>query len=364
MKFSCKTENLKKGLQLVSRIVGKNQSLPILNNVLLQTKDGLLKLSTTNLEIGIQTTIRGKVDKEGEMTIPAKLFSEYVNNVSSETIELETQKTNLKLSSKGSKTTIKGLDAAEFPLLPEIDPEIRFDIDVSVFKKALQQTVLASANDTSRPELCNVLLKIENKTLTFAATDSYRLAEKKIIIEQDINTTVLIPQTTLQEVNRIFDENDEESVLIEMTDNQIKFSTTSRFLISRLTEGQFPDYQQIIPTNNKTQCVVNVAVFSKSIRAASIFCRQGIDDIKLEFSNNKIVIKAINDKIGDSVIELDAEVVGDDNSIVFNYHYLLDVLGVVDSSEIDLGLTEANLPGIIRPHGDDSYTYVIMPIRQ
>lgn len=364
MKFSCKIENLKKGLQLVSHVVGKNQSLPILNNVLIETKEGSLNLSTTNLEIGIRTSVRGKVDKEGSVTIPARLMSEYINNLNSETVDLEVEKTNLKITSKGSSTTVKGLDASEFPLLPDIDPSVRLDLDVKTLKQSLSQTVLASATDNSRPELCSVLMKLTNKQIILTATDSYRLAEKKINIDQDLNMTVLVPQTTFQEVNRVFDDVDGGSVKIELTDNQIKFSNDNCFLISRVAEGQFPDYEQIIPDNNKTQCIVNVSGFSKAVRAASIFCRQGIDDLKLELKENKIILTAINDKVGESFIEVEADVVGEDNSIVFNYHYLLDVLGVVNSTEIDFGISESNLPGIIRPHGDDRYTYVIMPIRQ
>ncbi len=364
MKFSCKIENLKKGLQTVSHIVGKNQTLPILNNVLLEAKNGSLNLSTTNLEIGIKTSIRGRVEKSGSLTVPARLLSEYINNLNSETVDLETQKTNLKISSKGSNTTIKGLEAAEFPLLPDIEPVAKFDIDVKILKKALGQTVLASANDTSRPELCSVLLKLAKKKMILTATDSYRLAEKKIDLDQDIDMSLLIPQSTLQEVNRVFDDNDSNVITIELTDNQIKFSNEFYFLISRVAEGQFPDYQQIIPDNNKTQCIVGSQNFIKAVRAASIFCRQGIDDIKLDLKNNKITITAINDKVGESFIDVDADVVGPENSIVFNYHYLLDVLGVVDSVEVDFGISESNLPGVIRPHGDVDYTYVIMPIRQ
>jgi len=363
MKFSCKIENLKKGLQLVSHVIGKNQSLPILNNVLLETEEGVLNLSTTNLEIGIKTSVRGKVDQQGSITIPARLLTEYINNLNTENIDLEVDKTNLKIFSKGSNTTIKGLDASEFPLLPDIEPTTRFNLNLKILKKSLSQTVLASATDSSRPELCSILMRLNNKQIILTATDSYRLAEKKISLDQDLNIALLIPQTTLQEVNRVFDGSD-ENIKIELTDNQIKFSSENCFLISRVAEGQFPDYEQIIPNNNKTQCIVNTNNFIKAIRASSIFCRQGINDLKLELRDNKIILKAVNDKIGESFIEIEADLIGEDNNIVFNYHYLLDVLGVVDTPEIDFGISEGNLPGVIRPHGDINYTYVIMPIRQ
>ncbi|MGB0757596.1 MAG: DNA polymerase III subunit beta [Patescibacteria group bacterium] len=363
MKFSCKTENLKKGLTTISHVVGKSHNLPILQNVLLSVEDGVLKLATTNLEIGIQTIINGKAHKTGSVTVPARLLTDYINNLSAETVDISTQKTNLHITAEKSQTTIKGMDASEFPLLPTIEAKARFGIHGALLKSALQQTVFASANDTTRPELCTVLMLIANNKLTLAATDSYRLAEKVIDVDISEQFEVLVPQSTLQEVYRVFDDNIDE-VVVEISDNQIKFSHSQTYLISRVSEGQFPDYKQIIPDKSNTTAQVSVLLFSKAIRAASIFCRQGINDVKVVFGKNNLKVYAVNDQVGESQVEVEAEVKGGDGEIVFNYHYLLDVLAVQETDTVLFGMTKNDLPGVITPVGDDTYTYVIMPIRQ
>lgn len=364
MRISCTTENLKKGLHIVSHIVGKNQNLPILNNVLLVAEDGILTLSTTNLELGIQAQVRGKIEEGGSVTVPARLLTDYINNVSAETVELTSQDFNLAIKAEKSHTKIKGVDTTEFPLLPEIETKFSFEVDVDVLKKALQQTVFASSNDSARPELCSVLAKITGNSLIFAATDSYRLAEKKISITGNDTMSILIPQNTLQEVNRVFDDSDEQQITIEVNENQIKFSNSSRFLISRISEGSFPDYEQIIPQSNAVAALVAVDELTRAVRAASIFCRQGINDVKLVFASESITVSALNDQVGESEVRVSAEIAGDTSDVVFNYHYLLDVLSVVGTAEIQFEVSGSALPGVVRPKGEDGYVYVIMPIKQ
>ncbi len=364
MNISCKTENLKKGLTLVSHIVGKNQNLPILNNVLLVCDEGMLTLATTNLEVGIQTQVRGKVSASGSITIPAKLLNDYVSNISAETVTLTAQDMKLTIAATGSKTTIKGIDAAEFPLLPNIEAVQSFELTIPVLRQALKQTVFAASRDTARPELSNVLAQVRDNAVTLAATDSYRLAEKKISIQSSAVFDILIPQNTLIEVQRVFDQSEDANVLVEVNDNQIKFSNKQTFLISRISEGQFPDYQQIIPENNTTTAIVAVSALSQAVRATSIFCRQGIDDIKFIFGDNTLRIEALNDQVGESAVDVQIEVAGDESQIVFNYHYVLDVLSVIQDSEVIIGVSDSSLPGIVRPKQSDDYQYVIMPIKQ
>lgn len=364
MNISCTTENLKKGLAIVSHIVGKNQNLPILNNVLLSCEDGVLTLATTNLEIGIQTQVRGKVGKAGNVTIPARLLTDYINNLTADTVELNTKGLQLTVIAKGSKTTIKGVDAAEFPLLPGIEATQAFSLSVGLLKTALKQTVFAASRDSARPELGNVLTKVQNNSLTLAATDSYRLAEKQIPVQTAGEFQVLVPQNTLLEAQRVFGESTDEQVNVEVNDNQIKISNTSTFLISRISEGQFPDYRQIIPESSNTTATVGIQALTQAVRATSIFCRQGIDDIKLYFANNKLTISALNDQVGESEVVVDVELSGEESEIVFNYHYLLDVLAVIQGSEVLVGVSDSSLPGVVKPKSGSDYVYVIMPIKQ
>lgn len=363
MKFSCKTENLKKGLGLCMHSIGKSQHLPVLQNVLLTAENGALYLASTNLEIGIQTTIHGKLEKTGSISVPAKLFTDYISNTSADTVQLSTKENVLVIESDKSQTSIKGTDASEFPLLPEIESVICFDLDSFVLKQCLQQVVFASAKDTTRPELCTVLMHIQNNELLFAATDSYRLAEKKVKLGIDTTLRVLIPQSTLAEVYRVFGEG-ESKITIEVNDHQVKFSHAQTFLISRVAEGQFPDYEQIIPEKNTTTAVVSVSELSKSLRAASIFCKQGINDVTLEFKKDTIILYALNDQVGESRVMVDADIDGPEVSIVFNYHYILDGLSAQQEDMVVFGIQEPSLPGVLRPVQDQKYTYVIMPIRQ
>lgn len=363
MKVICKLDNLKKGLNIVSHIVGKSQNLPILNNVFIEAEKGALTLSTTNLEMGIRTVVRGKIEKEGTLTVPARLFNEFINNVIGETIYLESDKLNLRIKAENTNTTLKGVDPSEFPLLPHIEPQQRLLLKNEDMKKAIQQTIFAAASDTTRPELCGVLCKVEENKLYLVATDSYRLAEKKIELDKGDLIKVVVPQQTLQEVYRIFGD-DEGNLEIAINENQIKFLNSSTFIISRMNEGQFPNYEQIIPGNAKMKAEVNAQKLIKAIRAASIFCRQGINDIQLRFKGNKMVLHALNDQVGESEVNLDVVIEGEEKEIVFNYHFLLDVLAVVDTPRVEIEISESNLPGVIRPQNSKDYLYIIMPIKQ
>jgi len=367
MKFICTQENLKKGLNNTTHLAGRNQNLPILNNVLLETKNGLLIISSTNLEIGIKSAVRGKVEEEGSLTVPARLFFDYVQNTKAEKIELTTKDLNLEIKTENSHTTLKGLDYSEFPLIPEIEKKYKIEITAGEIKEALTLVLFATALDNARPEISGVLFDFNENNLILAATDSYRLAEKNLKIGEKINFSkkIIIPSFTLQELSRLVGDIDKKSIIkMYLNDNQVAYEIDTTTMISRITEGEYPDYKQIIPQNSKTEVLVSRQQLHQSIKAASLFCRQGINDINLVFLKDKIEIKALNDQLGESQNAVVAELEGEENEIVFNYHYLLDVLGSLNSEFIKIKINNNLLPGVIKPQDREDYLYIIMPIKQ
>ena len=389
MKITTLQENFKFGLFAVSHITGKNINLPILNNVLIKTEKGGIKLITTNLEIGIINTIRGKVEKEGSFTVDAKIISDYVGLLPNKKVSIEQKENDLLINCENYKTKIKGQSAEEYPLIPEVDRKIYYSAQVNEFKQALSQVIFAVSISESRLELSGVLFSFTNNSLTMAATDSYRLAEKKISVktnsEEDKN--IIVPAKTLQELIRILSGGPEagevgsETMEIKfyLSENQILFTHGSTELVSRLIEGQYPDYKQIIPTNIKTNIKINRAELIRAVKVASLFSKTGINDINLDFpaGKNQAVISSVSGQTGENITELDAQAKGDDNSMVINHRYLLDGLNNINSEMIKIEVIDSNTPCILKPlssappsgattdkEKNEGYLYIIMPIKQ
>lgn len=375
MKISSLQENLKNSLAAVGHIAGKNINLPILNNVMIDAKNGDIKFITTDLEVGIVCKARGKIEKEGVFTVEAKIISDYISLLPNKKVDLEVDKKNLLIECENYKTTIKGQEADDFPLIPTVDKNIYFKLSIKEFKKILSQVVFAVANSETRIELSGVYFLFNKEKLTLAATDSYRLAENEIKIKTNTEEerSVIIPAKTLQEVLRILSVlrqenlNEEDNELtFYLSDNQILFTVANIELVSRLIEGQYPDYKQIIPLNHKTRAIINKSELLRAVKAAALFSKTGINDINFDFpqGKNKVIISAASGQSGENITELDATVNGDDNGIVVNYRYLLDGINNIDSEEIVIELTNSNTPCILKSKNESSYLYIIMPIKQ
>jgi DNA polymerase III subunit beta len=367
MKVICTQENLSHGLQVVSHIASKNISLPILNNVLLSAENGILKLATTNLEIGIISQIRGKIEGEGSFTVQAKTFSDYINLLPKENINMEVIEQDLKIECKKSKTTMKGIAATEFPIIPEVEAENSYEIKTQQLKEALASVVFTVALDETRPEISGVFFEFEGGSLTLAATDSYRLAERKVKLEKPAKDGyhAIVPLRTIQELIRILGGGN-EIVTIASNDNQILFSLGDTRLTSRVIDGQYPDYKQIIPREHKTQITAVTSELITTIKQASLFCKQGSNDISLKFDEKggEIIISATNIQIGESEARQEADIDGEDNNIVLNYRFLLDGLQSLEGEECIIEVTTNVSPGLLRPKENGDYLYIIMPIKQ
>lgn len=373
MKLSCTKGNLCQGLSITSHIGTKNVNLPILNNVLLKADQGGLKLISTNLEIALTCSIRGKLEQAGEYTIPSKLFYEFVNLLPDERVDMDLHDDGLFISCAKAKTTIKGIAPSEFPLIPPVEGQVKFTINVSDLKKALSQTLFATAINEARPELTGVYMKFKDGKLTMAATDSYRLSEVKIkASSQEGEHDVIVPQRTLSELNRIFsvfkdDVEASESVIVELANNQIVFRYASVELISRTIEGVYPDYRQIIPQNHETKIVVDRKDLQQAIKSVSLFSKLGLFDIKMTASpDGNLTLFAQDATRGKNDVSIVGEITGKENTIALNYRYILDGLNAIMSEKVEIHLIDGANPFVLKPHEDqkDEFIYIVMPIRQ
>ena len=380
MKLSCTKENLAQGLSITSHVSTKNMNLPILSNVLIRADAGGLKLISTNLEIAITCTLRAKVDQQGEYTVPSKLFYDFVSLLPNEPVDIDLHDEGLFISCASAKTTLKGMDASEFPLVPPVSANERYKIPVTELAKGLSRTLFATATNESRPELTGLLLSIHHPssgkgTLTLAATDSYRLAECVIPLTEGSQEAreLIVPSRTLSELSRILsvfkdDVEAPEQVLLELSDNQAVFRYGSVELISRTIDGNYPDYRQIIPTTFKTTAFVDRPEMVQAIKSASLFAKSGLFDVQMTMDpqNGALELSAQDATRGQNRVSLKVdEGSGEQNTMVLNYRYLLDGLQAVGTQGVQVQMIDAMSPCVIRPTGEgDRYQYIVMPIRQ
>ncbi|MCX6812382.1 MAG: DNA polymerase III subunit beta [Candidatus Berkelbacteria bacterium] len=366
MKISCTQEKLNRGLSTVSRIVGNRTTLPVLSNIYLETGDGCLKLSATDLEIGIVTTIAAKVDEAGATTVPARLMSEFVANNSDPNILLETKDNTTHLKSERFDANIKGIDPAEFPVLPEVSKEAEISISAEVFSRAVSEVIIACANDETRPVLSGIYFRFEAGVLYLVATDSYRLSEKKIKLTTPVpnDKEFIVPARTMQEILRISSSLvSGEKIILSASENQVAFVLGETKIISRLIEGAFPNYKQIIPTAFRSTAKVELKDFAAAVKMAALFARQGAGNIKVKLANDQIILTSIADQVGDNISNLPAEISGDEVEITFNAKFILDLLTVVTEKKILIEVNDKTSPGIIKPEKESDFAYIIMPLR-
>jgi DNA polymerase III subunit beta len=367
MKIICKQENLIKGLQKTIHITGKNFNLPILNNILLNVEKGNVELSATNLEIGIKTQIRGKVEKEGKITFPAKVLTEYINLIDgNENITLEIKKDNLEISTeKGWKTKIKTVSADDFPLIPDLESNKEIKIKVDSLRKALLKVMFAVSLDETRPELTGILFIFKEDSLILVGTDGYKMSEYKIPAKNDFEDKIIVPLKTVQELSRVLGEKESGEVKVFFDDNQIKFEIDETIIISRLIEGEYPDYKQIIPLEFVSEFEISKDEIVKAIKASSIFTKVGVFDISIEFGKGFIEVSSINAQVGENKIKIDNyNFSGEDGKIIFNYKFLLDGLSAMNGDKIKFFVNSVNNPVIFRSGKDENFLYLVMPIRQ
>jgi len=365
MKFSCLQENLNKGLVQVGRVATTKSSLPILENVLLKTENGMLKLVATDLEAVIIQWIGGKIEEEGSITVPCRLFAEYISSLPNNKLSIELQNDkDLTIAADEYEATIKGESSEDFPIIPEVKEKVLTSVDSKVLSQAISEVSFSAALDDSRPVLSGVLFSFDKKTLKIVATDSYRLSEKKVSLSNSVAASkqIIIPAKTVSEIQRVL--NDEEGLVdIKIGESQILFHTKNVDIIARLIDGNFPDYKKIIPNQYSTRAVVAKDKFTAVVKSASLFARESGNNIKIYFDpKGKIIVSTQASQVGDNTSQVEALIEGTEGEIAFNARYLLDVLSVIKSSKIVIETSGKLKPGVLKPEGKDDYVHIIMPL--
>ncbi|MFW6068091.1 MAG: DNA polymerase III subunit beta [Chloroflexota bacterium] len=374
MRVSCLQENLAKGLNIVGRAVSTRSTLPVLANVLLSTDENRLKLSATNLEIVITCWIGAKVEDEGATTVPARTFADLVGALPQEQVhmELAEETETLHVSCARTEANIKGIDAQEFPLVPEAEGDSRIRLDAPLFKEMISQVTFAAATDDARPTLTGIYTHFEGDTITMAATDGFRLSRRSAQFPGYVEKprTVIIPARALDELARVMSDDVEEFYLMMPEDrNQIVFDLETVVLVSQLIDGNFPDFASVIPKQRKTRTVMQTASLLKAAKTADIFAREASHTARIhiepgnEMSSGYAVISATSVETGDNEAQVDAEVDGEAVELSFNVKYLTDVLSVVGTPQVALETTSSVEPGVVKSVGEDDFLHIIMPMQ-
>ncbi|TSC95019.1 MAG: hypothetical protein CEN87_31 [Parcubacteria group bacterium Licking1014_1] len=372
MKIEILKENFKNGLNITEKIIGKNLSLPILDNVLISTEDNFLNLISTDLETTIKIWILTKVIKSGKVVVPAKFLSNFVSLLPDEKILLEEKKQNLHIECKNFKNQIQGYNPDEFPIIPKFDNLEYFEIDNKKFCQGLSQIVDIASVSQIRPEISGVYFVFLKNSIKIAATDSFRLAEKNIFLETPIKKecSFILPQKPAREIINILGER-EGALKIYFSPHQTLFEFPMKEVVhpqiqiaSRLIDGEYPNYEEIIPKKFKTRVILKRDDFLSQIKTASLFSNK-TNEVKIttNISNKEIEIFAQNPNIGQNQSVIPCKIEGDTMEVSFNYKFLIDGLLNIKSSEVIFDISKEEGPCVLKPVGDLSYIYVVMPIK-
>ena len=373
MKVSCLQENLSRGLSIVARAVAPRSTLPVLGNVLLATDQGRLRLSATNLEMGITCWIGAKVTEDGSTTVPARTFVDLINTLPSQQVDMDltvrTQTLNVRSGSYNND--IKCIDAQDFPPMPPQEIDGGLELNIGELREMISQVSFAASLDDARPVLTGVLLEIEDGEMTFAAADGFRLSVRKAHLPSPAAGPVkaIIPAKALSELARILGEDDKTvAMLFPPNRGQVIFRTKNMELVSQLIEGTFPDYRGIIPASFSTRSILPKTEFLQACKAADIFAREAAHSARLNIQPGvdsgpgRVEVSATAAETGSNEIPVDASIEGEAMEIAFNVRFLMDVLSAISAPSIALETSGPSAPGVLKPVGRDDFLHVIMPM--
>jgi DNA polymerase III subunit beta len=385
MKILCTQENFKRALLNTEKAVSRQNTLPILNNILFEVDKSGLKLSATNLEIGVQSKIGGKIEKEGKITIPARLLSNFINNMPiGDNIMIESIERGVRIKSSSVRADIKGIAASDFPLIPQKKTDFLLSLKNSALRDILTRVMVSVARNDARTELTGINITLKPRDLYFASTDSFRLAEYILHLEKETfvneenwkrfiekNENIIIPQSTIAEVIRIIQSDSGEEIKIAIEEGQIFFEVSGTVVVSRLINGKYPEYRHIMPQNYKTRIVGDKNAILAAVRMASVFSSGKSNEVSLKINSGhkKILIEARSVETGENLTELKFDVTGPDQEVVFNAKYLLDGINSISSGQIAWLFNSGETPAAMREINESSgevmenYTYIVMPIK-
>lgn len=362
MKLQVTQENLNRALNSVARVANSRGTLPILANVLVKTSNNRLSLSATNLDIAITHFIGAKVKTEGSITVPARLMQDFVGSLPDGVINLDLQETKLHVTTDQYKSVVNGIVADDFPVMPAITTGKNWTVKSGLFKKALQQVVFAASSDETRPVLTGVLLQSVNGKLAMAATDSYRLAEKKLgDVKEEVQ--LLVPASAMQDLLRVLGDDDED-IKITNNEQQVLFQVGDIELVTRLVDGKYPDYRKLIPKEFECKAVLKRADLINVTKVSSLFARESAGSVTVELDEDegKISIRSVASQLGENTATAEAKVKGT-GSITLNSRYLLDALNALSSEDVSFGFNGKLEPTLINDPSNDDYHHIVMPLK-
>ena len=374
MKVTVLQENLARGLGIVSKAVSPRSTLPVLANVLIASDEGRLRLSATNLEMGITCWISARIEEEGSTTVPARTFADLVSTLPADQVLLKLDPPTQTLNVRGGTSTndIKCIDAQEFPPLPVPDFEGSVQINVGDFREMIHQVAFAASSDESRPVLMGVLVQVDQDKLIMAAADGFRLSVRKAVLSTPAQMPVsaIVPAQALKELARVASDADEPIYMVlPKGRGQVVFRVKDVEVVSQLIDGTFPDYQQIIPRSYKSRTLVSTSSLLKACKQAEIFAREGsnvarfnIKTAQGEMQPSEVEISATSEETGKNETIVEATVDGGGLLIAFNVKFLREALEVIRTPNVALETSAPNAPGVVKPVGDDQFLHVIMPM--
>jgi len=372
MKISVLQENLAHGLNIVARAVSPRSTLPVLANVLVATDEGRLRLSATNLELGITCWVGAKIEEEGSTTVPARVFTDLVSTLPSDKVNmsLNVRTQTLNVQCGASNTDIKCIDSQEFPPMPVPDLSNGIQINVIDMKEMVQQVAFAASTDEARPVLTGVHLTIQENQLTLSAADGFRLSIRRAELSSPVARPVsaIIPARALSELARISADDEMLTMVLPAGRAQVIFRLKDIELVSQLIEGSYPDLEQVVPHTTTTRSVITTSAFLKACKQAEIFAREGSHIARVnikpggEMAPGIVEISGQSEETGSNLTVIDANIDGEPRLIAFNVRFLREVLDVIKTPNVALETNTETSPGVVRPVGEDNFMHVIMPM--
>lgn len=364
MKVVCARKDLYEGVQVVGRAVSARTSLPILGHLLITAEDDKLRIAATDLEIGMECVVPALVQEAGSMTAPARVLTEMLAALPETDVSLSVEESNtVNLKCATSEYSILGLPPEEFPMLPEVREEVSFSVEYDVLREGIRKTSFAISTDESRAILTGVLMQVSPDGLKLAATDTHRLCIQCCpMVEQEGSVNAIVPGRAMNELTRIVPEG-EGTVDVTISSTQVMFKVEDTVLISRLIEGQFPNFEKVVPTEWTKKLTVPAEQFLQSTKRVAIVARENSNRMIAETEDGRLILTAESGSVGSAHEEVEVIKEGEDTKMAFNARYLLDVLNVIDTEAVEIEMTGQVSPAVFRPQGQENYTYVLMPMQ-
>ncbi len=370
MKFEVLQETFSKALNASLKFASPKVQLPVLANILLMADKNKLLVSATNLEISVAIQIGAKVDESGEITVPARIITELIGNLKSGQVTIYSEKEKIEIKSEGFNSVIAGINASDFPKIPQKIEKKDFSVAKGELSKVLSKILFSVSSDETRPVLTGVLAIVDSGFLTFVSTDGFRLSQKKLKVSGvGESTKMIMSKNALNEIVRLYGEEDEIDFFLNKAEGQVILGTPNCVLSSRLIEGEFPDFEKILPKRSLLKATLDRDEFLRSVKLASVFARDSANVVKLKIGKDNIEIVAESATIGSQNVLLDARVLDEENLltkefvVAFNYRFLEDFLNSVEGESVEIGFSDPNAPAVFKDSQDKDYLHIIMPVK-